>query len=147
MFCFVILTLSGCAGVKVSTIDTEHYMEQRRGDVLTSGDLSSYTGSALQVLGLERNLCMEDGEPCRAALYSTSGLTEERRLSSLAELWLHEAVSREKKEEGKPVTGEDGQTYIIINVYPGDTARMIAERLYTNELVSVPLFTVISAPT
>lgn len=41
----------------------------------------------------------------------------------------------EKKDEGKPVTGENGQTYIIINVYPGDTARMIAERLYTNELV------------
>ncbi|MBR3880303.1 MAG: alpha/beta fold hydrolase [Mailhella sp.] len=104
ILCFVVLALSGCAGVKVSTIDTEHYMEQRRGDVLTSGELSSYTGSALQVLGLERDLCMEDGEPCRAALYSTRGLTEERRLSSLAELWLHEAMRREKDDEGNPAT-------------------------------------------
>ena len=41
----------------------------------------------------------------------------------------------EKKDEGRPVTGENGQIYIIINVYPGDTARMVAERLYINELV------------
>lgn len=100
--CLLLFTLSGCAGVKVSTIDTEQYMELRRGDVLTSGELSSYTGSALQVLGLDRELCMEEGEPCRATLYATSGLNEERRLSALAELWLHEAMRREKDKEGGP---------------------------------------------
>lgn len=104
LVCLIFFMLAGCAGVKVSTIDTMHYMEQRRGDVLTSGELSSYTGSALQVLGLERNLCMDEGEPCRAALYATNGLPEERRLSSLAELWLHEAVRREKDDEGIPAT-------------------------------------------
>lgn len=41
----------------------------------------------------------------------------------------------DKKNEGRPVTGENGRNYVIINVYPGDTARMIAERLYTNDLV------------
>ncbi len=96
----MLLSISGCAGVKVSTIDTEQYMELRRGDVLTSGELSSYTGSSLQVLGLERELCEDDGESCRAALYATDGMTEERRLSSLAELWLYEAMLREKKKEG-----------------------------------------------
>lgn len=96
--------LTGCAGVKVSTIDTEQYMEQRRGDVLTSGEFSSYTGSALQVLGLERKLCASEGENCRGALYQTTGLPEERRLSALAELWLHEAIRREKNDEGAQAT-------------------------------------------
>jgi len=61
---------------------------------------------------------------------STEGITSEEDAQVQ-----EETTEDEKKEEGKPVTGEDGQTYIIINVYPGDTARMIAERLYTNELV------------
>ena len=105
IFCLCLLfCLSGCAGVKVSTIDTEQYMEQRRGDVLTNGELSSYTGSALQVLGLERETCEDDGEPCRDALYRTEGMSEERRLSALAELWLYEAMRREKKKEGNAAT-------------------------------------------
>ena len=99
LICLCLLVcLSGCAGVKVSSIDTEQYMEQRRGDVLTSGELSSYTGSALQVLGLERETCEDDGEPCRDALYRTEGMSEERRLSALSELWLYEAMRREKKD-------------------------------------------------
>ena len=105
IFCLCLLfCLSGCTGVKVSTIDTEQYMEQRRGDVLTNGELSSYTGSALQVLGLERETCEDDGEPCRNALYRTEGMSEERRLSALAELWLYEAMRREKKKEGNAAT-------------------------------------------
>ncbi|MBQ4615186.1 MAG: alpha/beta hydrolase [Mailhella sp.] len=100
----LLCSLCGCAGVKVSTLDTEQYMEQRRGDVLTSGELSSYTGSALQVLGLDRDMCTDDGEPCRTALYTTKGLAEEKRLSSLAELWLLEAMLREKQDEGNIAT-------------------------------------------
>ena len=104
LLCLLLCCLCGCAGVKVSTIDTEQYMEQRRGDVLTSGELSSYTGSALQVLGLDRDTCTDDGEPCRAALYATEGLAEEKRLASLAELWLMEAMLREKDKEGNAAT-------------------------------------------
>ena len=99
--CALLFTLSGCAGVKVSTIATENYMEQRRSDILSSGELSSYTASSLQVLGLDRELCLKDGEPCRDALYGTSGLRDERRLSALAELWLLEAMSREKGKQGR----------------------------------------------
>ncbi len=40
-----------------------------------------------------------------------------------------------KENDGEQVVGENGITYIMINVYPGDTARMIAERLYANGLV------------
>ena len=99
-FAFILVCLSGCAGVKVSTLDTEQYMELRRGDVLTRGELSSYTGSALQVLGLDRETCEDDGEPCRAALYSSDGMSQERRLSALSEMWLYEAMLREKQKAG-----------------------------------------------
>ena len=102
LLCLALLCLSGCAGVKVSTLDTEQYMELRRGDVLTRGELSSYTGSALQVLGLEREVCEDEGEPCRAALYATSGMSQERRLSALSEMWLYEAMLREKQNAGTP---------------------------------------------
>ena len=100
LLCLALVCLSGCAGVKVSTLDTEQYMELRRGDVLTRGELSSYTGSALQVLGLERETCEDDGEPCRAALYTTTGMSQERRLSALSEMWLYEAMLREKQKAG-----------------------------------------------
>lgn len=100
LLCLALVCLSGCAGVKVSTLDTEQYMELRRGDVLTKGELSSYTGSALQVLGLEREVCEDDGEPCRAALYTTTGMSQERRLSALSEMWLYEAMLREKQKAG-----------------------------------------------
>ncbi|MBR5882884.1 MAG: alpha/beta hydrolase [Mailhella sp.] len=104
LLCFALICLSGCAGVKVSTLDTEQYMELRRGDVLTRGELSSYTGSALQVLGLDRETCEDDGEPCRAALYSSDGMSQERRLSSLSEMWLYEAMLREKQKAGTAAT-------------------------------------------
>ena len=100
LLCFA-FTLTGCAGVKVSSIDTENYMDQRRSDILSSGELSSYTASALQVLGLDRAVCLKDGEDCRSAMYGTSGLPDERRLPALAELWLLEAMTREKAEEGR----------------------------------------------
>lgn len=41
----------------------------------------------------------------------------------------------ELKKDGEKVVGDDGVTYIIIYVYPGDTARMVSERLYENDLV------------
>lgn len=44
-------------------------------------------------------------------------------------------TTTENAESGEQVVGENGVTYIIINVYPGDTARLIAERLYENGLV------------
>jgi len=45
------------------------------------------------------------------------------------------STEKTKEDVGEQVVGENGITYIIINVYPGDTARMVAERLYANGLV------------
>ncbi len=36
----VLLMLQGCAGVKVSSVQVKDYLNQRRGDVLTTGNLS-----------------------------------------------------------------------------------------------------------
>ena len=94
---FLLPVLSGCAGVKVSTIDAEKYMEQRRGDVLTSGKLSGYTKTSLQVLGMDAEACAKDGEPCRRSLAVTQGLDKEKKLSALSELWLQEAIAQERR--------------------------------------------------
>ena len=52
-----LLLLSACAGVRVSALDTDEYMSQRRGDVLTTGQLSASVGVALQVTGIEADAC------------------------------------------------------------------------------------------
>ena len=78
LLCLFCLDLAACAGVQVSSMDTEKYMEQRRGDVLTSGRLSLHSASALQVLGLEAKTCVKDGAACRSALLDAQGLSDEK---------------------------------------------------------------------
>jgi len=83
--------LSGCAGVKVSSIDMKDYVAQRRGDVLSTGKLSFAAREALQVIGLDDTACGADLPACRQALSTSGGLDDERRLSALSELWLQAA--------------------------------------------------------
>jgi pimeloyl-ACP methyl ester carboxylesterase len=90
----------GCAGVKVVSISSTDYMQLRRGDVLTTGELSVYTGAALQVVGIGKDICDDEGSVCREALVKTIGLRNEQRLSALAELWLQEAISLDKQFGG-----------------------------------------------
>ena len=52
----LILLMTGCAGVKVSFVDSSDYVALRRGDILTTGKLSVYTGAALQVAGIDKNM-------------------------------------------------------------------------------------------
>ncbi|QLF94972.1 alpha/beta fold hydrolase [Pseudomonas sp. ABC1] len=75
-------------------------MAQRRGDVLTTGELSSATVSALQVVGIADFRCRaSEGEPsCLERLADTDGLRAERRLSALSELWLQRALRLERQE-------------------------------------------------
>ena len=83
--------LAGCAGVKVTAVSNNDYLAQRRGDVLTTGNLSASAVAALQVVGSDEKRCLADLPACREALDSTTGLRDEQRLSTLAELWLKEA--------------------------------------------------------
>ena len=49
---------------------------------------------------------------------------------------IEEQTSEEQtRNDGEQVKGDNNITYIIINVYPGDAARQVAERLHENKLV------------
>jgi len=91
--CLALLT--GCAGVKVNSIQPSDYLAQRRADVLTSGRLSPATRESLRVMGSEAPPCLADAAACRSALRSSTGLSDEQRLSALAELWSKEAMDQE----------------------------------------------------
>lgn len=108
--------LVGCAGVKVSFVKSSDYMQQRRGDILTTGQLSTYTGAALQVFGVDKKKCLDNGAMCRDILTNTIGVHSENRFSSLAELWLEEA----KKLDKQPL--EDKRIEDLVNAYL-ETAR------------------------
>jgi len=94
----LILLMTGCAGVKVSFVDSSDYVALRRGDILTTGKLSVYTGAALQVVGIDKKTCDDQGAACRKALVETIGLQNEKRLSALSELWLQEAMKLDKRQ-------------------------------------------------
>jgi pimeloyl-ACP methyl ester carboxylesterase len=84
--------LAGCAGVKVNTIKNDDYLNQRRGDVLSTGDLSASARSNLQVVGVSDKQCRADLSLCRSVLGKNGGVADEARLAALSELWLLEAM-------------------------------------------------------
>lgn len=94
----VLLMLGGCAGISVRSISTGEYIEMRRGDVLSHGRISSFTRSALQVLGLDAKQCEKQHAVCTKALGETLALDEEQRLASLSELWMGHALRLQKQQ-------------------------------------------------
>ncbi|AVS96259.1 esterase/lipase family protein [Paracidovorax avenae] len=95
-FCATLLCLAallaGCAGVTVSAVSPRDYLAQRRGDVLTTGRLSEASEEVLRVLGTDGDACDQDMPACRQMLAASTGVDEEQRLSTLAELWLLAAL-------------------------------------------------------
>jgi pimeloyl-ACP methyl ester carboxylesterase len=103
--------LSGCAGVKTVSVSTNDYMSQRRGDILTTGEMSSAVGVALQVAGIHEKQCRTAAQQCREQVAKNTGIDDEQRMSALAELWLQEALSMDQKiNEG--ILSED-----VLNAY------------------------------
>ncbi|MCQ8895748.1 alpha/beta hydrolase [Limnobacter humi] len=100
-----LLSLAGCAMVDVSSVSSKEFVALRRGDVLTTGELSNSTRSALQVLGLDENTCEAQAETCRNRLRTEPGLSDEQRMASLSELWLQEALRRETESRLTPGSG------------------------------------------
>ena len=92
-----LILLSGCAGVKSVSVSTNDYMSQRRGDILTTGEMSSAVGVALQVAGISEKQCRSATQQCRSDLADNIGLGSEQRMSALAELWLQEALAMDQK--------------------------------------------------
>jgi triacylglycerol esterase/lipase EstA (alpha/beta hydrolase family) len=93
--------LAGCAGVTVSSVSPTEYLAQRRGDVLTTGRLSDAARDVLRIAGIED--CRERPVPCRAQVEIFVGLSDEQRLSVLAELWLEAALAADKAGEPEDV--------------------------------------------
>jgi hypothetical protein len=94
--------LAGCAGVTVSTIDTRTYVAEQRGDVLSTGRLSRATSESLRALGVEAAGCELDPAPCARALAGSQLVSDEERLSALAELWLQRALRFTRAGPGAP---------------------------------------------
>lgn len=89
-----LVLLTGCAGVTVTSISPAKYLAERRGDVLTTGRLSETAQEVLRVVGITD--CRERPVACRGALGISGGISEEQRLSALAELWLENALAADK---------------------------------------------------
>ncbi|MEN1956320.1 esterase/lipase family protein [Luteimonas changyuni] len=96
-----LLLLGGCAilkefapRVEAQQLGPGEYIAIKRSDILTTDELSPATQATLRVAGLDDNACLEPPAPaCMVALAKVQGLTDERRLASLAELWTQQAIA------------------------------------------------------
>src|SRR3546814_13844006 len=82
------LTVSGCAMVSVGSVSSEDYLSARRGDVLTTGQLSASARTALQVVGTNEARCNSNISECRKLMIASIGLSDEQRLLPISETWL-----------------------------------------------------------
>lgn len=91
LLCLAIL--SGCAMVEIRSISASEYINHKRGDILTSGALSASADETLQMAGLEAKNCGSLAQACIDVLTNLSGIPDEKRLATLAELWLLQAMN------------------------------------------------------
>ncbi|OFJ46357.1 hypothetical protein BA896_022590 [Janthinobacterium lividum] len=89
--------LSGCAAVTVSAISPSDYLQQRRGDILTTGKLSASASEVLRIIGSDSAACVANTGSCRADLARSDLLSDEQRLATLSELWLESALAEEQQ--------------------------------------------------
>jgi len=80
--------LSGCAMVKMKNVAPERYFEQRRGDILSTGDLSPATRQEMGLLSLDAKSCVSAPEPCSGTLIGSEEIKTGDSLAASAELWV-----------------------------------------------------------
>lgn len=93
--------LSGCAilkefapRVEAKALGPGEYIAIKRGDILTTGELGAATREAISVAGLDEGACATlPSTDCMPALSAALGLSDERRLAALAELWTQQAIA------------------------------------------------------
>jgi len=87
--------LAGCslAMVDVKSIPPGEYIALKRGDILTTGELSAATREMLRVAGLDDRGCARPQADCLQALSALHDIDDERRMAALTELWLQRALS------------------------------------------------------
>lgn len=92
--------LSGCAMVSVSSMKPADYIALQRGDILTTGKLSAASLDSLNVVDLDESTCRKKIEACLNAVKTTAGLTDEKRLSTLSEIWMLAAMNQPVRATG-----------------------------------------------
>lgn len=95
-----LLLSSGCAMVKMKAVSNTDYVMLKRGDILSTGKLSALSQESLSVIGLTESDCSKDMPTCRQTVASNDGLQSEQRLSTLAELWMQQALALTPKAKG-----------------------------------------------
>ena len=93
----VLLLAPGCAMVTVKQVANTDYLTAKRADVLNSGKLSAASQETLSVVGLDVDQCEKDQQACRRTLLDTRGVSTEQRMSTLAELWVQNALALSPK--------------------------------------------------
>ncbi len=88
----LLLSIAGCAMVKVTSLGPRDYIAMKRGDVLSSGKLGDVSKETLRVAGIEPDECARDVPECTQRLEQLKGLEDERRISALAEIWTQRAI-------------------------------------------------------
>lgn len=107
LFAAALLLSSGCAMVKVKQVTPADYAMLKREDILSSGRLSALSQESLSVIGLTAAQCARDLPACRQTVATTDGLQAEQRLSTLAELWMQQALAltpRARVGEANPLS-------------------------------------------
>lgn len=94
------LSAAGCATlrqfapvVKLEPMTPGEYITLQRGDLLTTGNLSALTTQSIRVTGLDVDACAISTPDCIQGMKFAPGISDERRMSALSELWLQHATS------------------------------------------------------
>ncbi|KIQ97705.1 hypothetical protein TI01_0642 [Lysobacter sp. A03] len=94
----LVLSIGGCAMVKVTSLGPRDYIAMKRGDILSSGKLGDVSQETLRVAGIEPDECAKDVPECAQRLEQIKGLEDERRISALAEIWTQRAIGLTPKD-------------------------------------------------
>lgn len=129
-----LLGLNACAMVGVSQVGTLDAVNQRRADVIGANRLSDRTIQSLNVVALTTDSCERAFAACTDTITHSAGLTDEQRLSALAELWLGRALKAERPRHGQPMDEATLDAYLqsarYAYAYLFYTARAPAERAF-----------------
>ncbi len=127
----------GCAMVEVKPLAPGEYIAARRGDLLTTGELGPATAETIRVAGLEEAACAAPSISCIDALAATEGISDERRLAALSELWLQQAMAAPTAATGAPAIGPWLETARHAYAYLFFSERSPGQRAFEDRQIQV----------
>ncbi|MBB4124905.1 triacylglycerol esterase/lipase EstA (alpha/beta hydrolase family) [Xanthomonas translucens] len=97
LLCLALLA-NGCAMVTLKPVSAAAYIQAKRGDPLSTGHLSTAAIETLAVVGVGESACSSRTRQCAEQLLDNDGLVQERKLATVAELWLQAALQLAKQQ-------------------------------------------------